>query len=85
MESNDEIETIYTLSDPIKAEIIKNALEEEGIRCFLDGMNEMIGPGVGAFRIHVQVPVDDVERATAFVKEHEAAHGSETEIDEDAS
>jgi hypothetical protein len=83
MEANHEIETIYTLSDPIKAEIIKNALEEEGIRCFLDGMNEMIAPGVGAFRIHVQVPVDDVERATAFVKEHEAAQESNSNEETD--
>jgi len=72
MNTTDALVTVYTLDNPVKAEIIKNALEEEGIRCFLDGMNQMIVPGTAPFRIHVQVAAGDETRATEFIKEHEA-------------
>jgi len=32
-----DLVTVYTLKDPYKAEIIKNALRGEGIPCELDG------------------------------------------------
>lgn len=75
METTDELAIVYTLTDPIKAEIIKNALEVDGIRCFLDGMNQMVAPGVPGFRIHVQVAPEDAERATDIIRRHET-HGS---------
>ena len=34
-----ELVTVYTVADPVNAEIVKNALGAEGIRCFLQGMN----------------------------------------------
>lgn len=80
METTDELVVVYTLSDPIKAEIIKNALAVEGIRCFLDGMNQMVGPGVPVFTIHVQVAPEDAERAAQFIRQHEAAAADETAV-----
>jgi hypothetical protein len=66
--------TVYTLADPIKAEIIKNALTAEGIRCFLDGLHQAAESGLIAFEIKVQVPAEDANRARRFIELHEARH-----------
>ncbi len=69
-----ELVTAYTVANPIKAEIIKNFLEAEGIRCFLDGINQAAEPGLIGLEIKVQVPVTDAERARQMIEEHEARH-----------
>ena len=48
MESQDLV-TIYTVGNPIQAEIIKNALQAEGIRCFIDGENQAAEAGLRSF------------------------------------
>jgi hypothetical protein len=70
MEWNDLV-TVYTLSDPIQAEIIKNALHDEGIRCFLDGIHQAAEIGIRAFEISVQVSADDADRARRLLELHE--------------
>jgi hypothetical protein len=82
MKTTDKLVTVFTLSDPVKADIIKNALEEVGIRCFLDGMNQAIVPGTAPFRIHIQVQSEDEQEATAFIKEHEARTATESELED---
>jgi hypothetical protein len=74
MDSN-ELVTVYTLSDPVKAEIIKNALHAEGIRCFLDGEGQAGIAGVTGFEIQVRVPAEDADRATRLIKAHEGRSG----------
>ena len=39
MDTNDLV-AVYTVANPVKAEIIKNALAGEGIRCFIEGENQ---------------------------------------------
>jgi hypothetical protein len=68
--------TVYTLSDPVRAEIIRGALQAEGIRCFLDGLNEAGFAGISAFDIKVQVPAGDADRASRFIEAHEARRHS---------
>ncbi len=63
--------TVYTLSDPIKAEIIKNFLHAEGIRCFLEGVNQAAEPGLTALEIKVQVPAPDADRARKLIASHD--------------
>jgi Putative prokaryotic signal transducing protein len=63
--------TVYRLSDPIKAEVIGNALEAQGIRCFLDGVNQAAHAGLGAFDIKIQVPEQDRARAQQFLQTQE--------------
>jgi hypothetical protein len=63
--------TIYRLSDPLKAEVIRNALEAQGIRCFLDGINQAAHAGLGAFEIKVQVHEQDRARAQEFLETQE--------------
>jgi hypothetical protein len=66
-----DLVTVYTLNNPLQAEIIKNALEAEGIRCFLDGLNQAAEPGLMVFQIKVQVPAGDADRASRLIKAHE--------------
>jgi hypothetical protein len=66
-----DLVTVYTLSDPIQAEIIKNALHDEGIRCFLDGIHQAGEIGIMAFDIKVQVPAGDADRARRLIEFHE--------------
>ncbi len=66
-----DLVTVYTLADPVKAEIIKNALHAEGIRCFLEGANQAGEAGLMMFEIKVQVPAKDADRARKILREHE--------------
>src|SRR5262249_42759059 len=67
-----DLVTVYTLSDPVRAEIIRAALQAEGIRCFLDGVNTAGLASIGAFEIKIQVPAGDADRASRFIQSHEA-------------
>jgi hypothetical protein len=63
--------TVYRLSDPIKAEVIRNFIEAQGIRCFLDGLNQAAHPGLGIFEIKVQVPEEERHRAQQILETRE--------------
>ena len=75
MDSRDLV-TVYTLTDPVRAEVIRGALQAEGIHCFLDGLNAAESTGISAFEIKVQVPAGDADRAGRFIKSHEARRHS---------
>jgi hypothetical protein len=66
-----DLVTVYTVADPVQAEIIKNALNAEGIRCFLDGLHQAGETGLLAFDIKVQVPAGDADRARKLLEAHE--------------
>jgi hypothetical protein len=59
---------VYTVKNPAIAEIIKNALEAEDIRCRLD--NESQAGLTGIFDIHVLVRADDADRARELIQTH---------------
>ncbi|MCS7045691.1 MAG: DUF2007 domain-containing protein [Gemmataceae bacterium] len=70
MDINEPV-TVFTLSDPIKAEIIKNSLAADGIRCMLDGINQAGEAGLTAFEIKVQVAAKDADLARRLIEQHE--------------
>jgi hypothetical protein len=72
MDSEDLV-TVYTLGNPVQAEIIKNALQADGIRCFLDGINQAAEPGLIGLEIRVQVAPADADRARKLLESHDAA------------
>ncbi len=78
----DELVTVYTVANPIKAEIIKNYLEDEGIQCFLDGVNQAAEPGLIALSVKVQVRAEDAVRAREALEGHDAGEEGETVGDE---
>ena len=57
----------------MQAEIIKNALNANGIRCFLDGVNQAAEPGLIGLEIRVQVALADADRARKFIESHDEA------------
>ena len=63
--------TVHTVADPVSAEIVKNALEADGIRCNLEGENQAAETGLIALAIKVQVLAKDAELARKIVKKHE--------------
>jgi hypothetical protein len=71
MAASDDLVAVYTVSNPVKAEIIKNALEGEGIRCFIEGENQAGEAGLIGIHIRLFVPANQVERAARFIEEHE--------------
>jgi hypothetical protein len=70
MECSDLV-TVYTVANPLEAEVIKNALNAEGIRCFVAGGHQAGEVGLTAFEIDIQVAAEDSDRATKFIRSHE--------------
>jgi len=63
-----ELVTVYTLKDPYKAQIIKNALRDKGIPCELDGerqagLSEILDIGV-------LVRAQDADLARGLIEQH---------------
>jgi hypothetical protein len=67
--NTDALVTVFTLKNPAQAEILRLALQEEGIACFLEGENQAGLTGI--FDIDVQVRAADAERARELIKAHE--------------
>jgi hypothetical protein len=70
MDANDLV-TIHSATDYATAEIIKNFLEGEGIRCFLENENQGGFEGITGMAIHVQVAAGAADYATKLLKQHE--------------
>lgn len=65
MPSPNALVTVLKLKDPVKAEMIKGALEEQGINCLLDAAGQA---GLsGLLTIRIQVLGADRTRAEAFL------------------
>lgn len=66
-----DLVAVYSLADANKAEVIKNALEAEGIRCFLDGAKTAGQMGIAAFEVRLLVPAEHADRARKLIESHE--------------
>ena len=65
----DALVTVYQLNDYFEAEVIKTALEAEGIRCELDGQRQA---GLSAvLPIGIIVRAADADRARKIIVPHE--------------
>jgi hypothetical protein len=65
-----ELVTVYTVSNNIEAEIIKNALNSEGIKCFVEGGLQAAEAGLAGIPIHIEVPAQNADRARKFLENH---------------
>lgn len=63
-----ELRPVYTVNNPVQAEIIQNALEAEGIRCVLDGEGQ--GGFTGVMNIRLLVAASDEEQAARLIQDH---------------
>ena len=71
-----ELVTVYTASNDVEAEIVKNALVNAGIKSFVEGSHQAAEAGLIGIPVHVQVAATDADRARKFVEKHRAEHGS---------
>lgn len=62
---------VYTLTNQIEAEILKNYLHAEGIACFLDGANQASQMNVSAFEIKILVDAGHADRARKLIASHD--------------
>ncbi len=67
----DEPYVVFTTSDPIKADLIKNMLNAEGIKCALEGHDQSFGPGFIAIDIKVLVEAGHADQARKLIEAHE--------------
>lgn len=74
---SEDLETIYTAYDEIDAEVVKVALEGEGIQCFLENENQAML--AGCIPVKLLVRTGDVDRAKAIIEQHEQSRASEGE------
>jgi len=68
MEREDHV-VVYTLNDELQAEIIKNALNAEGIACEIEGGHQAALTGV--LEIRILVKLEDEDRARKLIASHE--------------
>jgi hypothetical protein len=66
-----ELVPVYTAADPIKANIVKNLLEEEGIRAFIGNENQAAVTGLMAFEVKVFVEADRADEARKLIEPRE--------------
>jgi hypothetical protein len=66
-----ELVTVYNASNSVEAEIVKNAMEDEGIRCFVEGENQAAESGLAGIPVQIQVAAIDANKAREFIVAHE--------------
>ena len=66
--SDDELVTVLRVKDNNEAEVIKIALENEGIRCELGGEHQAGMTGV--FDVEIMVKESDEDRARELIESH---------------
>lgn len=75
--TEDSLVPIYTANDATRADLIRDALENEGIACAVEGEHQAALTGVVAVRLFVKA--EDEARARAFIEEHERVGTDEEE------
>jgi hypothetical protein len=65
----DDLVTVYTLTDANQAEIIKGALQAEGIHCQLGGEGQ--AGFTGLWEVEVMVRAADADQARQLIESHE--------------
>lgn len=71
MDANEPV-VVFTTNNSAEAEILRNALEAEGIKCELDGENQ--GSFVGALGVNIMVRARDAEHARQVLLSHAQHH-----------
>lgn len=72
MDVNEPV-VVCTTNNLAEAELLKNVLESEGIKCELDGENE--GSFAGVMGVRILVRAWDEERARQALGSHARHHG----------
>jgi nucleotide-binding universal stress UspA family protein len=71
----DDLVTVSSIGNPAEAELIRSALQGEGIHCVLEGALQAGIVGITGVPIQIQVRAADADRAAKFIRTHEH-HGA---------
>lgn len=69
-----DLTTVAAVASPAEADIIRNALKNEGIGCFIEGAQQAGVVGVLGIPIKIQVRAGDAARAGKFIRGHDEHH-----------
>jgi hypothetical protein len=76
----DKLVTVYTTTEPLKADIIRDALDDNGIPAFLENQSLIGDPfTLKSAEVRILVQPADVDRAVEFIKQREAQHAADEE------
>ncbi len=70
--AQEDLVAVYTVSEPVSAELIKNFLEDEGIRCFIEGEDQAGLQGLSSIEVKILVPAPEAVKARKLIQQHEA-------------
>jgi hypothetical protein len=79
----DDLVTVYTVSNSVEANILRNALADEEIECFLQGENQAAEAGLMGLPIQLQVPAGQAAAARIFLDEHDRMRANRKDSDDD--
>src|SRR5688572_14787650 len=69
---DDELATVCSVANPAEAEVIRVALEGEGIRSFAEGSQQAGLAGTLGVPIRIQVAAGDLNRANKIIRKGES-------------
>src|SRR5262245_23262879 len=67
MDEQDDLVSVYTVTNPAEAEVIRGALESAGIQCTIGGESQAGLTGV--LSIDILTPAEDADRARKELKQ----------------
>jgi hypothetical protein len=79
-----ELVTVFTATNEVEADIVKNALTAEGIRAFVEGARQAGEVGLLGLGVKVQVPAGDVARARSIIDESQRRIAAEPEEEDES-
>jgi hypothetical protein len=62
---------VHLVTNPVEANLIKNLLQTEGIRCALPGLEQGFNPTFGPFEIRIMVEAANADRARRLISSHQ--------------
>ena len=65
-----ELLTVYTTTDANEAEVIRGAIQAEGMKCDIVGEGQAGLAGLDTMEIEIIVRAEDFDQAKAFIDEH---------------
>lgn len=67
----DDLMEVYSTDNPIEAELLRNALHAEGIKCEVGGEGQGGLSGLGIMEVRLLVRAEDFDRARSLLESHE--------------
>lgn len=68
---SDDLVSVYTVANPMEAEIIRAELNNEGIACQIGNENQAALTGITAMEIQILTRAEDADRARKLLLSHE--------------